>query len=193
MQVATGIAGMWMRSMPELKTPEINTSGRYPLRENKVSSNSSLFGIGAYFDTSLTIADRVVVPLIGIGVYGMLGSYDSVVTTIDGSIAEIRPWTTFRIDVPGPGLGYRVKKRRWMFGAALRVGVSYMETGASIAGATEWHNVTLKAAVPLVQLEIEGCRRLDPITRVCVNVAPRIYDGVFMNGAILGLRMEWGR
>ena len=193
LQVASGVAGMWMRSLPELSSPELNTSARYPLREGKVAPKSSLYGVGLYFDTAMTIDDRLVVPLFGFGAYGMVGSYDSVLTSVDGSFAQVRPWTAFRIDAPGPGIGYRVKKRRWMVGASVRLGISYMETGGSIAGATEWSSTTLKALVPLVQVEIEGCRRLDPITRVCLNVAPRIYDGVFMNGAISGLRMEWGR
>ncbi|MBS2015081.1 MAG: hypothetical protein JST00_19480 [Deltaproteobacteria bacterium] len=192
-QVAMGVAGTWMRSMPQLGSPELETSGRYRLNEGKIASRTSLFGVGAFLDLGLTIDDRLVVPLLGAGFYGMVGSYDAVITSVDGSIAQVRPWTTFRLDVPGPGIGYRVKKRRWMFGALARLGLSYMEVGGSIAGATEWNPVTLKAVTPLIQVEVEACRRLDPVTRMCLNVAPRVYDGEFMNGAIFGLRMEWGR
>jgi hypothetical protein len=44
----------------------------------------------------------------------------------------------------------------------------------------------------MLQFEVEACRRLDPTTRICVHAAPRIYDYEFVNGGIIGIRMEWG-
>jgi hypothetical protein len=51
----------------------------------------------------------------------------------------------------------------------------------------------LRAASFLVQAELEACRRLDPTTRLCLQVAPRIFDHELLNGVMFGLRMEWGR
>ncbi len=192
-QLASGAGAMWMRSLPELKSPQIETSARVPLRESSITTNTSLFGLGAFVEGGLTVDDRLVLPLAGFGFWSALGSYDSVLTGLDGSFADVRPWTTFRIDVLLPGIGVRAKKRRWMFAAGVRGGLSYFETDASVAGAVEWVPVVLKTVTPLVQAEIEACRRLDPVTRLCLYGSPRVYDGSFMNGAIFGLRVEWGR
>ena len=43
-----------------------------------------------------------------------------------------------------------------------------------------------------LQTDIKACRRLDPTTRLCLQVAPRLYDFGFVNGATVGLRIEWG-
>ena len=68
-----------------------------------------------------------------------------------------------------------------------------MSMGGSIAGGTGDSSTSLSGFSGVLQAELAACRRLDPVTRVCVQVAPRIYDFGFMNGATLGLRVEWGR
>ena len=68
-----------------------------------------------------------------------------------------------------------------------------MHTSGSVSGAGASTLMTLSGTSLLVQAEIEACRRLDPMTRMCLQAAPRIYDFGFVNGATFGLRVEWGR
>jgi hypothetical protein len=86
-----------------------------------------------------------------------------------------------------------MKHRRFMFVASLRTGVSGMFMNGSIAGGSGEMPTALSAKSGMLQVELEACRRLDPGTRVCAQLAPRIYDFGFINGATLGLRIEWGR
>jgi hypothetical protein len=135
----------------------------------------------------------VLIPGLGFAGYGAVGSYDTIVTSADGSIARARPWTTYRLDVLLPGIGYRMKHRRYMFVASVRTGISALHMSGSVAGGTGETLAALSGVSGVLQVELEACRRLDPVTRVCAQVAPRIYDFGFMNGATLGLRVEWGR
>ena len=188
-----GTAGAaWMRSLPALTSPSTMTAAR-EVPKARVPIGGSLAWMGAGFDLGMTVDDRIVVPGIGVAGYGAVGSYDTVVTAADGSIARAHPWTAYRLDVLLPGIGYRWKHRRFMLQAAVRTGVSGMFMGGSIAGGTSDAVTSLSAYSGVLEAQLEACRRLDPVTRVCLQVAPRIYDFGFMNGATLGLRVEWGR
>ena len=182
----------WLRAMPALKMPETTTSARV-VSESKVPIGVPLFALGGAFDMGVTSDDRWAIPLFGFGGYAAVGSYDTIVTSVDGSIARARPWSTYEVDVLLPGLGYRVKKRRFMFAATLRTGIVYLATGGSVAGGADFVPFTASGTSALLQAEIEACRRLDPLTRVCLHIAPRIYEFGFLNGATFGLRVEWGR
>jgi len=121
------------------------------------------------------------------------GPYDAVITARDGSIVRMQPWTADSLDIYLPGVGYRMKRRRWMFGASLRTGASFLAMDGLVADGVEWAPVETKRVTFLLQAELEACRRLDPTTRVCLQVAPRIYDHTLLNGVMFGLRAEWGR
>lgn len=179
--------------MPSLSSTSIASTPARNVGEGKIPIGGSLVAIGAGFDLGVTVDDRWVVPLLGFAGYGTIGTYDTVVTSIDGSIARVRPWSTYEIDALLPGIGYRWKKRRFLFSASLRSGVVALGANGSIAGGTESTPISLSGISGLLQAEIEACRRLDPVTRVCLQVAPRIYNFGFMNGATFGLRVEWGR
>jgi len=191
-QLAGTAGAAWTRSLPALTTPSVTTAAR-EVPESRVPIGGSLTWVGAGFELGMTIDDHIVIPGFGIAGYGAVGSYDAIVTAADGSIARVRPWSAYRLDVLMPGIGYRVKHRRFMFEASLRTGISAMYMGGSIAGGASESETKLSAFSGVLQAELEACRRLDPVTRLCVQVAPRIYDFGFMNGATLGLRVEWGR
>ena len=191
-QLAGTAGAAWTRSLPALPTPSVTTAAR-EVPESRVPIGGSLTWVGAGFELGMTIDDHIVIPGFGIAGYGAVGSYDAIVTAADGSIARVRPWSAYRLDVLMPGIGYRVKHRRFMFEASLRTGISAMYMGGSIAGGASESETKLSAFSGVLQAELEACRRLDPVTRLCVQVAPRIYDFGFMNGATLGLRVEWGR
>jgi len=192
LEVALGAGGAWMRGLPKLTNEPLSTTSR-ELASRRLEVPGSVTAFGGYFEIGASVNDRFLVPLVGIGGYAAGGLYDPVVTSLDGSITRVRPWTTTRFDGLLPGFGYRVKQRRWMFGFAARAGFSVISVRGGVASGIGWDDLELTALSPLLQAELEACRRLDPVTRVCLQVAPRIYDGVFMNGATFGLRMEFGR
>ncbi len=191
-EIAAGPSVSFIRTMPSLKTERTTTFAR-EVPASEVPSGGSVTAIGGSFDISVIVNDRWVIPGCGLSAYGAVGSYDAVITSVDGSIAQVRPWSTYELDVLLPGIGYRMKRRRFMFSASLRTGLSVLHVGGSVAGGADVQPLNLTGLSPVLQAELEACRRLDPITRVCVQVAPRIYDFGIMNGATFGLRVEWGR
>jgi hypothetical protein len=191
-QFATNLNGGWMRQTPTFSSKAVSTSAR-EMRPGTVQTGRSLAMVGLSADVDLTIDDRWKVPLIGGSTYWAVGSYDSLITSLDGSIASVRPWSMFRGDLFLPGVGRRWKQRRNMWGIAIRTGVSFASIGGAVAAGTETVPLSLTVATFLVQAELEACRRLDPSTRICLQVVPRLYEHELLNGVTFGLRMEWGR
>jgi len=191
-ELATSLNGGWLRATPALSAAAISTTAR-EMGAGRVPLRGGLFLLGGTAELGLTIDDKWKMPLFGLSAAWAVGSYDSVVTSFDGSIAEVRPWSAFRGDLLLPGVGRRFKHRRNMFGIGVRTGVSYVTMGGSVAAGNERWDLDLDRFTFLVQAEIEGCRRLDPETRVCLQVAPRLYEHELLNGVTVGLRFEWGR
>ena len=191
-QFATAGGVKWMRALPTLRAEAATTSAR-ELPEQDVATGGAVTALGGSFDLGVVLDDHWIVPGFGFGVYAAIGSYPTILTSADGSIAHVRPWTMIEADLLLPGIGYRVKRRRFMFSAALRTGASFMRVSGSIAGAVESQPVALRGVSAMVQAELEACRRLDPVTRLCLQIAPRLYDFGGLNGATFGVRVEWGR
>jgi hypothetical protein len=191
-QLAGTTGAAWMRALPALRSPALSTAAR-DVPDARIPVGGSLTWMGAGLEIGMTVDAHIVIPGIGVAAYAAVGSYDTVLTSADGSIATVRPWSAYRIDMPLPGIGYRVKERRWMFQADVRTGLSVLSMNGTIAGGSSETETSLTAISGVLVAEVEACRRLDPVTRVCVQVAPRIYDFGFMNGGTLGLRVEWGR
>jgi hypothetical protein len=191
-QFATNVNGGWLRQTPSLSAPALSTSAR-EMDAGQVRRTGGLVLLGPSLDVDLTLDDRWKVPLLGGSLQWAAGSYDATITSFDGSITRLRPWTTFRGDLLLPGVGRRWKHRRYMLGAAVRTGVSFLKMDGSLAAGADTVPLSVSATTFLVQVEIEGCRRLDPTTRICLQVVPRIYEHELMNGVVFGLRMEWGR
>ena len=117
-QLAATAGAAWMRSLPALTAPSTTTAAR-EVPESRVPIGGSLTWLGAGFELGMTLDDHIVIPGLGIAGYGAVGSYDTIVTAADGSIARVRPWSAYRLDVLLPGIGYRMKHRRFMFEASL--------------------------------------------------------------------------
>ena len=186
------VGAAWMRSLPALTSASTMTAAR-EVSGTRIPIGGALTWAGAGFELGASVDDRIVVPGIGIAAYGAVGSYDTIITSADGSIARVHPWTAYRLDILLPGIGYRWKHRRFMIQTSLRTGVSAMFMDGSIAGGASDAATSLSGFSAVLEVQLEACRRLDPVTRVCLQVAPRIYDFGFMNGGTLGLRVEWGR
>lgn len=192
-QMSASMGGGWLRETPEYSTEPISTFAR-DIGEGRVKSRGGIAMVGLGMDTELVVDDRWKVPTVGANVYWAVGSYPTLVSSLDGSIIHLRPWTTWRGDILLPGIGRRWKHRRYMVEASIRTGVSWLQAGASVASGGERVELTgVQAVTFLVQAEVVGCRRLDPTTRVCIQLMPRLYEHRWLNGGTIGLRMEWGR
>jgi hypothetical protein len=191
-ELAANLNGAWLRQLPALRAGAVTTSAR-EMGKGTVAGRGGVGLLGPVFELALTFDDKWKMPLFGGAAAWAVGPYDTIVTSFDGSIAELRPWSTFRADLLLPGVGRRFKHRRNMWGIGIRSGVSYVSMGGSVAAGRERWGLDLEAVTFLVQAEIEGCRRLDPTTRICLQIAPRLYEHSFMNGLTAGLRYEWGR
>lgn len=191
-QLAGQVGVGWMRQTPSLETPELSTPAR-ELGKLPVPTKGGLTMMNASLDLAMVWDTRWTFRLAGFGGGWALGSYDRTITSVDGSIADLRPWTAYRFDGILPGLHYRFKRRRWMFGVGVGTGFSVLVMSGSIASGTTSVPFEAKAPSFVVQADVEGCRRLDPTTRLCLTVSPRVYDFGILNGAVAGLRMEFGK
>ncbi len=158
----------------------------------KVSSTGAASFLGASIDLGLAVDDRFLLPLLGIGGGVSLGSHARVLTSIDGSMVELRPWTMLEGEVLLPGLGVRFKERRWLFAAALRTGYSFMSMKGSVTNLVGTSDLDLGATSFALRLPVEACRRLDPMERACFVVTPHLYEFGWATGASVALRWEWG-
>jgi len=191
-QFASTLNGGWLRETPELTSEAVDLAARR-IGEGKLRSRGGLAMAGFGMDTELALDDRWRLPLTGFNAWWAVGNYDAVNTSFDGSIAKTEPWSAFRFDVLLPGFGRRVKLRRNMVGFAIRTGASRIKMDGTVADGAASGVLDLARWTFLAQIEIEGCRRLDPTTRICLQIVPRIYEHEFMNGLTFGIRMEWGR
>lgn len=158
----------------------------------KVPSTGAASFLGTSVDLGLAVDDRWTLPLLGLGGGVSLGSHPRVLTSIDGSMVELRPWTMFEVEVLLPGFGVRFKERRWLFAAALRTGYSIMSMKGTVTNLVGTSDLSLAASSFALRLPVEACRRIDPIERACLVVTPHLYEFGWATGASVAVRWEWG-
>ena len=186
-------AGFDLHATHYFRAPQLTIGDQGPRQEGPgLPSIGPLTLGGAALDVGWALDDRMVFPVFGFGFDTALGASPRVMTSIDGSIAEVRPWTAWMYDIGLPGVGVRFKEQRWMFEALVRTGVAILQMNGSVATGAEAQEVTAKAATFYVRIQGQACRRLDPTQRVCVFVAPSVYEFGFGNGASVGFRWEIG-
>lgn len=191
-ETAIAVAAAGKRELPALRSSEASTSAREIPSGERVPNRGSATLLGGRFEIGLVIDDRWRVPLLGFAAYGAVGSYPATITSLDGSVARLRPWTAYEVDALLPGFGVRVKKRRWMFSGDVRLGAGFFGERVAVASGAGSFLVQSAAATLLVDVDMMACRRLDPLQKVCLQVTPRIYDFGFANGGTIGLRFEVG-
>lgn len=191
LQLAAGISAGWMREAPALTVDAFDAGGR-SFRGGDLRNRGGLWLLGGTAELGATVDDRWLVPIGGATLMWATGSQPPISTSLDGSIAELRPRTAFRADILLPGLGRRWKRRRNMFSLVGRTGITWLGMAGSVANGTTLTSISSGSGGFLFQIEAEGCRRLDPERRVCLQVVPRVYEQRFLNGVIFGLRVEWG-
>ncbi|WP_394824785.1 hypothetical protein [Pendulispora albinea] len=148
--------------------------------------------LGANVGLDVVFDDRYIVPLLGLGGGLPLGKHAPVRTSVDGSMVEVRPSSAYVFAFDLIGFGVRMKERRWMFAATFRTSVVLAGMNARVSVGREADDVALFAASPALRTDVEACRRLNPDERICLFVAPKLYEHHWLGGVSLGLRWEYG-
>lgn len=149
--------------------------------------------VGAFSDFAFVVWPRLSIPVIGLGISLPVGEHAPIRSSVDGSIAEVQPFRMFAVDVLGPGIGVRSIVRRYFFEALVRTSLLYMGGKAQIAAGAELVDVPVHGVALGVRAELSACRRLDPESRVCLTLAPRLFEVVPASGLSVGLSWTWGR
>lgn len=186
-------AGVLVTSLPSPTAASLTTSRTIP-GDARIPTGGRYVGmLGAHVDAVLALDRHTILPLFGAAGYGAVGSFDTIVTSVDGSIARVHPWTSARLDLLLPGFGLRGVHRRFAGSAVLRSGIGGAWVGGELAEGTEAVPFSSARITPLLQLEVEACRRLDPAQRLCLVAAPRLHDFGWLTGLGVALRWEVGR
>lgn len=193
LDLSLGLDGTWVRSLPSMSIGYTAVPA-HALTGGTIPTAPSLTFMGARADLGLYAGHHWFFPLLGASVDGAVGPSQATVSTLDGSVVESRPWTSYRVEALLPGIGYRAIERRWLFSGTLRLGVvGYgMADGVASAGMTQ-HSEATSSVELAVHVELKACRRLDPTNRACLLLSPSLYEGEFLNGGSLGLLWEYGR
>jgi hypothetical protein len=185
----------WFRRMPRLSfasDPEELPGRNVPSLKLPSAGSLDLAHVG--FDTGVLLNDRVKLPLFGMIGAWAVGPSPRIVTSVDGSMAEMRTWSTGAVTFLLPGLGLSTKARRWMFSASARALASYEWMSVSVASAGGGTDVIADRWSLGLRADVAACRRLDVVERICLAVSPHVYEGrAFLNGGSLELRWELGR
>ena len=187
----------WIRSMPTL-----SLHGPFDTGLRTLPSGASLPSTGSQqfatltFDAGATVNDRWMVPILGFQFGWAVGQSNEVVSSIDGSIVEMHPWSADLVTLLLPGFGVRQKARRWMFEATVRPVFSAVWMNAMVASGASSSDLSDKSALCAatlgVRAELEVCRRVDPVQRACLLLSPALYEFGPLNGGSVGLRWEVG-
>lgn len=192
-ELRVGLGFAATRAIPDLHLREEPTLSSRETVSGTLPTAGGFRAFGGFADAALVLRPRVTVPLFGLGGYFPVGDHAPVRSAVDGSIATVQPWRMFAIDVLGPGLGLRTIERRYFFEATVRVAMLYMGGKAEIAAGREAVEVDVQAVAFGARAELSACRRLDPVSRVCLSLAPRLFEVRALNGASLSLTWAWGQ
>lgn len=184
----------WFRRLPSLSfasDPE-QLPGRDVAARPLPRTPNALLWQGS-LSVGLRIGDHWVVPVVGMSLgLGMLGWNPKLVTSSDGSMVSVLPRVT-QVTFLLPGIGRRWTQRRWDFSASVRTLAMYTAMPATVASGGTTTDITVDAWSLGIRGELDACRRLDPANRLCLVVAPHLYESGFLNGGSAGLRWEIGR
>jgi hypothetical protein len=185
------LVSTWLRRSPAFETESVETSAR-TVPGGSITVPHGLVFLGAQVSGGWVFGDRLVMPTLGAGLSAAVGSHRPVRASLDGSIAELRPWSALRAVLLLPGLGVRGKERRLQWQVVVRPSYALVTTNGSVAAGPEAVPIHGRASSLNVSAEGELCRRLDPTSRVCLFVGLTLYEHHAWNGGQLGLRWEAG-
>jgi hypothetical protein len=196
LQTALDARDVWMRAMPALVLRSPYEAPNRTLPAGTLPSTGSQQFMALTWDTGATVNDRWMVPVFGLQFGWAVGTSPEVVTSLDGSIVHMRPWSSDLVTLLLPGFGVRTKARRWMFEASVRPVATFTWMSATVANGAGTSDLadghSLFSETLGVRAELEACRRIDPVQRACLIVSPSLYEFSPLNGGSIGLRWEVG-
>jgi hypothetical protein len=186
---------LYLRDMPRFEIDAPTPTARRSVGTGWLPSTGTqpFNGLGA--DSAYVLDQRWQFPIFGIVVAGAIGESPRVISSVDGTIVAMKPWTSGAFSFLLPGVGVRGKSRRWLFDASVRpvATVVWMSTQYGSGEVQDGATSIIQASTLGARGHLEVCRRLDPDDRLCAFVDPHIYEFSAMNGGTIGLRWEWGR
>jgi len=193
-EVTGHVLGHRLGELPAFEVPEESreVGYRFLSKDARLPARGPLTTIGGGVGVNLIFGDRYRLYMGSIDVLVAAGPHERVASSVDGSVATLRPWTAIRYDAGLLGVGARFKHRRYAWGVGLRTGFSFMQMGATVAEGVNAQTLEkgVTASSVLLRAELEGCRRLDPQRRLCAVLTPSINDYGWGNGMSFGLRWE---
>ena len=191
--LAVDATGTWLPSAPSM-TFDQASDGPYRSPSGSTARLGFPLGfLGVGGQLNLLLGQRWFLPVLGATFSTAVGPSPRAIVSVDGSIAELRPWAAKLFDVSILGLGYRAKVRRWLFAADVTAGLAFLTMPGTVATGLQVEDASTTAVTPTLRVDLQGCRRLDPENRFCLVLQPRIYEWGWMNGASVSLRWEFGQ
>jgi hypothetical protein len=196
LQTALDVRDVWMRAMPPIDLRSPFDAPTRTLPAGTLPSTGEHQFMALTWDTGITLNDRLMIPVFGIQFGWTVGASPDVVTSLDGTIVHMQTWSSDMLTLLLPGAGVRAKARRWLFEGAVRPTATFVWMSAKAASGTGTSDLgdghAFFAAGVGLRAELEACRRIDPVQRVCVLVSPALYEFSALNGGSIGLRWEVG-
>jgi len=194
-EISLDVRDYWLRAMPKFSLSDPTQIGVRAIGTGVLPSTGEQHFLGFAFDTKYIYEQRWEFPIFGMVFGGAVGQSPRVISSLDGTMVEMKPWTAGTISLLLPGVGVRIKARRWMFSANARFVASWVWEQAAYASGRSLDDspAALWAGTFGVRGHVEACRRLDVESRLCLFAEPHLYEFGFMNGGSAGLRWEYGK
>ena len=194
-EVSFDVRDYWLRSMPTFSMGQTTPIGVRTVGDGVLPSTGDQHFLGFGVDTKYIYNQRYEFPIFGLVGGGAIGQSPRVVTSLDGTMVDMKPWTAGAFTFLLPGVGLRFKERRWMFSANVRMAATFVWEQVSFASGRSMDDSppTLWASTFGARAHLEVCRRLDASERLCLFIEPHLYEFNAMNGGSAGLRWEIGQ
>jgi hypothetical protein len=184
----------YIARIPEMRISDDVAGIRSFSTGTHVHGTTALTTGGVGFDFGVVIDDRWRLGGVGGAYESSIGTSSRRAATVNGSIAEMRPWTASRFSFDFGGVGQRFKYRRWQAGWFVWGSVMLTTMNLSIAEGAGSTDASASAVAVAFHAQLEVCRRIDLEARVCAAVAPDVFDGGYwLPGGTVAARWEWGR
>jgi hypothetical protein len=187
-----------LQHMPSLPAGALrqgtSTDLRFYPEDARIPMGNPMTFVGLEGGFAFTLDDRWVLPFLSVGVYAPVGPMPDVLSNIAGSVVRVSPSTGYRMDASFLGLGFRQNDRRFSYGFRIMPYIAFMPSlsSAVLEGNAFTPLSGTRVIWGAVRFEGEACRRLDPYRRACLVVTPSIFEGRWLNGLALSLKVELG-
>jgi hypothetical protein len=180
----------WLPHLPGSISVDPSVTGRNALPGN-VPLGVGVYTAGLSAEAGLVFDDTFLMPLVGMKNTVAVGPSAGVISSLDGSIVEVKPWSLGTVSFMLPGVGYRFRYRWVALQARLEpwLAVGWMQASV-YSGPAFVSNDTPSFFLFSLQARLEACWRSEPTRRYCGFVAPNLWALRPFNGGTVGFRWE---